>query len=126
MCRQALAQALAQEHPELADVLSLHPQALADYRGQSQLLVALEALACGTPVIAFPNGALPDVVEHGRTGFIVDDVNQMAEAIAAADQIDPEVCRATARRRFASAPMIERYFHLYRQLSKARAQELPA
>lgn len=89
-------------------------------------LVALEAMACGTPVIAFPNGALPEVVEHGRTGFIVDDVGQMAEAIAAADRIDPEVCRATARRRFASGPMIERYLCVYHQLARAHAEGLPA
>src|SRR5205823_4666545 len=63
-------------------------------------LVAMEALACGTPVVAFPAGALADIVEPGVTGFLVNDAQEMAEAIAAAETIDPERCRAAARERF--------------------------
>ena len=80
-------------------------------------LVAMEALACGTPVVAFPNGALADVVEHGRTGFLVHDVREMADAIGAAVSIDPEVCRETARRRFSAARMVRSYLDLYRRLA---------
>jgi glycosyltransferase involved in cell wall biosynthesis len=78
----------------------------------------MEALACGTPVIAFRAGALPDIVEHDRTGFIVDDEQSMAEAIHAAARIDPEVCRATARERFPLERTVERYFALYRDLAR--------
>jgi glycosyltransferase involved in cell wall biosynthesis len=79
-------------------------------------LVAMEALACGTAVIAFPNGALADVVEHGRTGFLVRDAKEMAEAIAAAGEIGPETCRAAARARFSAERMVEHYLALYHDL----------
>src|SRR5207249_5576489 len=48
---------------------------------ETSSLVAMEALAAGTPVIAFPSGALPEIVEHGRTGYLVSDVKEMAQAI---------------------------------------------
>jgi glycosyltransferase involved in cell wall biosynthesis len=81
-------------------------------------LVAMEALACGTPVVAFPNGALADVVEHGRTGFLVHDVREMADAIEAAASIDPEACREAARQRFSAAQMVRSYLALYRRLAR--------
>ncbi len=87
---------------------------------ETSSLVAMEALACGTPVIAFPSGALPEIIEEGRTGFLVEDERQMSEAIAAAAAIDPEVCRQTARQRFSAARMTRRYLDLYQDLA-ARA-----
>jgi glycosyltransferase involved in cell wall biosynthesis len=86
---------------------------------ETSSLVAMEALACGTPVIAFPSGALPDIVEHGVTGFIVRSSQEMAEAIRQADEIDPETCRRTARDRFSLEQMVNRYFALYRELALA-------
>lgn len=88
---------------------------------ETSSLVAMEALACGTPVVAMRSGALPDIVEHGRTGFIVDDAREMAEAIAAADSIAPQACREAARRRFALSRMIAEYLSLYRELIAAPA-----
>jgi glycosyltransferase involved in cell wall biosynthesis len=94
---------------------------------ETSSLVAMEALACGTPVIAFPSGALPEIVEHGRTGFIVADEQEMAEAIHAAATIEPDVCRATARERFSLERTVERYFALYHDLlERGRAQADPA
>jgi glycosyltransferase involved in cell wall biosynthesis len=84
---------------------------------ETSSLVAMEALACGTPVIAFPSGALPEIVEHGRTGFIVRNEREMAEAIHSAALIEPEVCRTAARERFSLEHTIERYFALYRDLA---------
>ncbi|HEX6013223.1 MAG TPA: glycosyltransferase family 4 protein [Geminicoccaceae bacterium] len=81
-------------------------------------LVAMEALACGTPVVAFPNGALADVVEHGVTGFLVRDVWEMAEAIGASGALDPKTCRAVARERFSAARMADRYLALYGDLAR--------
>jgi glycosyltransferase involved in cell wall biosynthesis len=78
----------------------------------------MEALACGTPVIAFPAGALAEVVENGRTGFLVNDEKEMADAIAAVDSIDPEECRRAARERFSSARMVQDYFSFYRRLAR--------
>jgi glycosyltransferase involved in cell wall biosynthesis len=83
---------------------------------ETSSLVAMEALACGTPVIAFPSGALPDIVEHEKTGFLVHDAREMAHAIEAAGRLDPEVCRRTARARFALDTMTRRYVALYKQL----------
>jgi glycosyltransferase involved in cell wall biosynthesis len=80
-------------------------------------LVAMEAAASGTPVIAFAGGALPDTVEHGRTGFIVRTVEEMAHAIGQTHRIDPEVCRAVARERFSAQTMVERYLSIYRRLA---------
>ena len=79
----------------------------------------MEAAACGTPVVAFRNGALPEVVEDGRTGFLVDDAAGMADAIRRADQIDPAVCRETARRRFSLERMAAAYLDRYRSLARA-------
>jgi glycosyltransferase involved in cell wall biosynthesis len=89
-------------------------------------LVALEALACGTPVIAFPKGALPEVIEHGRTGFLVPDVHGMARAIHQAGSIDPEACRQAARERFGLQAMVQRYLALYRRLAAGVREPLPA
>ena len=77
----------------------------------------MEALACGTPVVAFPAGALADIVEPGVTGFLVNDVQEMGEAIAAAATIDPERCRAAARRRFSLDSMVEHYLAVYERLA---------
>jgi len=83
---------------------------------ETSSLVAMEALACGTPVVAFPNGALAEIVEHGRTGFLVRDVEEMAEAIGAAGALDPGACRRAARERFSAEGTVEAYLRLYREL----------
>ncbi|MBW3623947.1 MAG: glycosyltransferase family 4 protein [Armatimonadetes bacterium] len=85
---------------------------------ETSSLVAIESLACGTPVIAFPSGALPDIIEHGKTGFIVQSMEEMADAIQAAGEIDPETCREVARERFSLERMVERYFDAYRQIER--------
>jgi len=83
-------------------------------------LVAMEALACGTPVIAFPNGALPEVVEDGLTGYLVPDAQAMADAIPLARRIDPDACRAAARARFSPAAMVDGYLAAYRHALSGR------
>ena len=88
---------------------------------ETSSLVAREAVACGTPVVAFPNGALRETVEEGRTGFLVADVDGMAEAIRRAPALDPETCRRVARERFSLERMIEGYFAVYERLATGRA-----
>ncbi|MGG5807704.1 glycosyltransferase [Falsiroseomonas sp. CW058] len=83
---------------------------------ETSSLVAMEALACGTPVVAFPSGALPEIVEDGVTGFLVRDVAEMAAAIREAPRLDPEACREAARRRFSAERMVAHYLDLYRAL----------
>jgi glycosyltransferase involved in cell wall biosynthesis len=89
---------------------------------EASSLVAMEALACGTPVVAFPSGALPDIVQHGVTGFLVRDAAEMADAIAACEAIAPEPCRAAARERFSLQAMTSRYLDLYAMLASQRSQ----
>jgi glycosyltransferase involved in cell wall biosynthesis len=83
---------------------------------ETSSLVAMEALASGTPVVAFRSGALSEIVEHGRTGFIVQNQKEMADAIRAAGALDPAVCRATAEARFSAERMADQYLTLYRRL----------
>jgi hypothetical protein len=89
---------------------------------ETSSMVAREALAAGTPVIAFQNGALPEIIDHGRTGFLVADVRAMAEAIGTAGRIDPGECRAMAIERFSLARMIEGYLDLYREILAGRGR----
>ena len=83
---------------------------------ETSSLVAMEALACGTPVIAFRTGALPEIVEHGRTGFLVETPREMGEAIRKIDAIDHNACRSAARERFAASRMVDEYIAVYERL----------
>ncbi|MBW7956993.1 MAG: glycosyltransferase [Deltaproteobacteria bacterium] len=82
---------------------------------ETSSLVAMEALAAGAPVIAFPAGALAEVVEHGRTGFLVEGVEGMARAIRRAGSISSDECMRAARR-FSSSLMASGYIDLYRKI----------
>jgi glycosyltransferase involved in cell wall biosynthesis len=86
-------------------------------------LVMVESLACGTPVIAFPEGSAPEVVEHGRTGFVVEDEHAMAEAVERLHEIDPADCRDACERRFGVAAVVAGYEEVYRA---AAASGVPA
>ena len=84
-------------------------------------LVMIEAMACGTPVLAFRSGAVPEVVEDGVTGRVVDDVEQAAQAIDDVLALDRRRCRITFERRFSASRMADDYLDLYRQLSPTTA-----
>ena len=92
---------------------------------ETSSLVAMEAISCGTPVIAFPSGALPEVVDDGKTGFIVENEREMASALQAVRFLDPEVCRATARERFSAQRMTGRYIERYHQLIAQATRKQP-
>lgn len=80
---------------------------------ETSSLVAMEALACGTPVVAFPNGALPEIIQDGVNGFLVNDATEMADAIQFAATLSPQRCWETARYRFDSQRMIAAYLRRY-------------
>jgi glycosyltransferase involved in cell wall biosynthesis len=84
---------------------------------ETSSLVAMEAAAAGTPVIAWRSGALPEIVSNRRTGFLVSSVEEIIEAMRQVESIDPETCRAEAERRFASTKMASEYFALYNALT---------
>ncbi len=76
-------------------------------------IVMIEAMACGTPVIAFKRGSVPEVVENGVTGFIVTDAKQMEQKIAETDTIGRSLCRETARKRFNVSVIASHYLSLF-------------
>jgi glycosyltransferase involved in cell wall biosynthesis len=88
---------------------------------ETSSLVAMEALACATPVVAFRNGALPSIIDHGRTGILVNNPAELPEAIEAARSIDPAECRHVAIEKFSCDAMTRRYLALYEELSDAAA-----
>jgi len=88
---------------------------------ETSSLVAMEAMACGAPVIAFRVGALTDIVAHGRTGFLVDSPEEMAAAMLEAATLDSETCRREARARFSEGRMTAAYLDLYARISEKRA-----
>lgn len=90
---------------------------------ETSSLVAMEALAAGTPVIAFRSGALPEIVEHGRTGYIVANAREMARAIASIGKIKSEACVKSAWRYFSADQMVDRYMRVYARLIAKRVGE---
>lgn len=89
-------------------------------------MVMTESLACGTPVIAFPEGSAPEIVDDGRTGLLARDEDEMAAAIDRAGAIDPRQCRAAVVERFDVERVVERYEHVYRDAIERRARIRPA
>ena len=79
-------------------------------------LVMIEAMACGTPVIAFDRGAVPEVVEEGVSGFVVPDAAAMAAAVGRLDQLDRRGVHASFLRRYAAAAVSEAYLQHYGQV----------
>ena len=79
-------------------------------------MVMIEAMACGTPVLAFAEGAAPEIVEDGRTGFLCHDENDMAEAIKKVDGLDRADCRAAVEQRFSTERMVADHLDLFEQL----------
>jgi glycosyltransferase involved in cell wall biosynthesis len=84
-------------------------------------LVMIEAMASGTPVIAWPKGAAPEVVEHGVTGFLVDSIAVATSAVAQAGALDRQAIRRRFERRFSAEAMARGYVEVYRSLLARRA-----
>lgn len=82
-------------------------------------LVMAEALATGTPVISFRNGSAPEIIQDGETGYLVEDVEQMADKIKVVDKIDRQKCRKRVEDNFTSEKMVEEYLNIYDKLTNA-------
>lgn len=83
-------------------------------------LVMIEAMACGTPVVAFRGGSVPEIVEHGRSGFIVDTIEEAVGAVARLDGLSRIQARQCFERRFTADRMARDYLEIYRQLESPR------
>src|SRR5579875_69877 len=79
-------------------------------------LVMAEAMACGTPVIAFRRGSIPEVVLDGETGFVVDSLEEMVEAVRHCHEINPYRCRQWVQERFSADQMVRGYERIYQQI----------
>ncbi|WP_369634517.1 glycosyltransferase family 4 protein [Nocardia sp. JMUB6875] len=79
-------------------------------------IVMIEAMVCGTPVVALRGGAVEEVIEHGVTGFICDDPEELPDAIARVDEIDPYACRERVERLFATDRFADGYEAAYRRV----------
>ena len=84
-------------------------------------LVMIEALACGTPVVAFRGGSVAEVIDDGVTGFVVNDLEQAIDATQRVHTLDRRACRDAFERRFTAARMASAYVRLYRQLTSSAA-----
>ncbi|HEX2382987.1 MAG TPA: glycosyltransferase [Acidimicrobiales bacterium] len=83
-------------------------------------LSVVEAMACGTPVIAFGRGSMPELIDDGVTGMIVEDLDAAAAAVPLVGRLDRATIRETAVRRFGRDRMVDAYVTVYEQTIKAR------
>ncbi len=83
-------------------------------------LVLIESMACGTPVLAFDKGAVPEIVVHGKTGFVVDTIDQMTKAVKAIHILDRSDCRRHVKAHFSIASMAGKYVDLYQRIVDER------
>jgi glycosyltransferase involved in cell wall biosynthesis len=84
-------------------------------------VVLPESMLCGTPLIAFRRGGVPEGIEHGRTGFLCDSVEEMTALVSRLPEIDRGVVRTEAERRFSDTAIAGEYSQLYQRISARRA-----
>lgn len=81
-------------------------------------LVMIESLACGTPVIAWRCGSVPEVIDHGSTGFVVESLEEAAQALSHVSDLSRDTCRQVFENRFDAARMTREYLEIYRRLAQ--------
>lgn len=90
----------------------LHPIYFAEPFGLS----VVESMACGTPVIAFNKGSMPEIIESGKNGFIVSDVKEAVSALHKIPEINRQDCRSTVEQKFSVEKMVDNYIEVYKQI----------
>ena len=114
------------ERPSFADKIKLIQNARAllvtSSAEETSCLVAMEAAACGTPVVAMRRAAFSEVIQQGATGYVVSDIAEMSSALAQLSAIKPRACRAYAQEHFSARQMLSGYEALYERI---RAQKAP-
>ena len=86
-------------------------------------LSVVEAMACGTPVIAFNRGSMPEIIADGITGFLVHSLDEMAEAVVKAKQLDRLQCRKLIKERFSADRMVQDYIGVYEKIIRQKKRE---
>jgi glycosyltransferase involved in cell wall biosynthesis len=89
-------------------------------------LVMIESLACGTPVIAFRGGSVDEIIEHGRTGFVVESLDEAIEATRRVGTLDRRACRQSFERRFTARRMAEDHVAVYQQVMQGKGAHVAA
>lgn len=79
-------------------------------------LSVVESMACGTPVVAFNKGSMPELIESGKNGFIVEDVDEAVTALGKISEIDRQCCRDTVEKKFSVERMVDDYIKVYQQI----------
>ena len=87
-------------------------------------MVVIEAMSCGTPVVAWNHGSVPELIDEGVNGLVVDSIESAAAALRAVDRIDRAACRAIFERRFTAERMARDYVAIYKALREAHRREL--
>ena len=82
----------------------------------------IEAMAMGTPVIAFNAGSVQEIIENGKTGFIVNDISQAVKAVEKLSSINRDICREVFENKFTSKTMVENYVKVYERLNRKPAK----
>lgn len=85
-------------------------------------MAVIEALACGTPVVAMKRGAMPEIIEHGKNGFLANTKEEFADYVLRVGEIDPKVCRESVEKNFSSDVMAQRYIERYKEAIKLAKQ----
>lgn len=107
--------------PLLGNALALlHPIFFEEPFGLS----VVESMACGTPVVAFNKGSMPELIEHGKNGFLVDDIHKAVEAIEKIDQIDRTYCRNYVEQNFTVGHMVDKYEDVYQKVLATAGEEI--
>jgi len=86
-------------------------------------LSLVESMACGTPVVAFNRGSMPEIIRDGETGYIVEDIEGAINAVATIESIDRPKCRADVEQRFTSARMARDYVRVYEEILNREAHD---
>jgi glycosyltransferase involved in cell wall biosynthesis len=81
-------------------------------------MVVVEAMAAGTPVLAYRRGAMPELIKDGETGYLLDHESEMVEALLSFDKLDRKLCRQWVEKQFSVARMVEGYEAIYRDIGK--------
>ena len=87
-------------------------------------IVLIESLACGVPVVGYPRGSVPEIIEDGVSGFLVNNVDEAAKALENISAIDRKKCRESFELRFSAKRMAHDYLNIYQRIAKPESESI--